>query len=545
MPAHGYVDFIGDRRLSDDKVETIGRWVAGGAVEGDAADLPPVPQWTEGWQLGEPDLVLTIPEPYTLPAEGRDVYRQFVLPTGLATTRYIRAVEIRPGNPKIAHHALINVDRTGYLARQLDREEPGPGFDGMRSREGELESPDGHFIIWTPGMVPDEGSSDMAWRLDQGTDLVLELHMAPSGKPELIQPLVGLYFAEKPPTKIPVQLRIEPPVIDIPAGERNYVIEDSFVLPVDVDVLSIFPHAHYLGKVMECTAVLPDGTRRWLLNIPDWDFDWQDNYRYAEPIYLPQGTTVSMRFTYDNSANNPRNPNSPPRRVVEGPQSTDEMGNVSLRILPRNPATAGRLKETIWRHRIEQTPGYFFAHYGAGVQCEAQGKLAEAKIHYQNSLRINPKFFKAHLNLGNVFYKQRTFDLAAKQYQRVLELNPGDALAHINLGQIFEEKQDMSRAAAHFQRAVENDSSSFLAHNSLGSILARRGKLAEAAKHFSRAIQIKPDNGLAHRNLGNVFYLQRRFAPASVQYNEALRINPQDAEARRNLGRVRAALDKK
>lgn len=301
LPAHGHGEFVGERRLSGEEIATIGRWVAAGAPEGDPGDLPPVPEWPGGWQLGKPDLILTLPEPYTLQAEGRDVYRQFVLPTGLGGTRYVRATEIRPGNSKIAHHAILNIDPSGRVARERDEQDAAPGFDGMQlSGSSGFSSPGGHYIVWTPGMVTDEGRADLAWPLERGHDLVLEMHMAPSGKRETIQPAVGLYFTDQPPTKSIVQLVLDPPPIDIPAGESEYVVGDSMVLPVDVDLLGLFPHAHYLCKVMRCAAVLPDGTRRRLLHIPDWDFDWQDDYRYAEPVFLPRGTTVSMQFTYDN-----------------------------------------------------------------------------------------------------------------------------------------------------------------------------------------------------------------------------------------------------
>ncbi|MCB1093970.1 MAG: tetratricopeptide repeat protein [Verrucomicrobiae bacterium] len=543
LPAHGYGEFIGERRLSDDEIETIGSWVSSGAVEGAPADLPPVPQWPGGWQLGEPDLILKIPEPYTLAAEGRDVYRQFVLPTGLTTSRYVRATEIRPGNPKIAHHAIINLDPTGYAAKQEDEKDSPPGFDGMGLSDGHgLESPGGQYIVWTPGMIADGGSADMAWTLEPGTDLVLEIHMAPSGKPEVIQPVVGLYFSDQPPTKYPVQLRLDPSPIDIPAGESEYSVTDSMVLPVDVELLAIFPHAHYLCKVMKCVAVLPDGKRKWLLNIPDWDFDWQDDYTYAEPVLLPSGTTVSMEFIYDNSAENPHNPNDPPRRVLEGPQSTDEMSNVSLQFLPQSPGDGQQLKELYWRRGIQRVPGYYYAHFAAGVHSMVQGKFAQARVDYENCLALNPQFIQARFNLAHVYLQLKEFDLAILQYQSVLGSDPGNALAHSNLGRIFDQKRDPSRAATHYRRAIENDPNLFEPHNRLGVILARQGSYSEAAKLFARAVQINPDHSLAHVNLANAYLLQKQYALAITHYNEALRIDPKDKEAQTNLSRARAAL---
>lgn len=546
LPAHGDVQFVGERRLSDQEIETIERWVSGGTLEGDSTDLPPVPQWPGGWQLGEPDLVLTIPEPFILPAEGRDLYRQFVLPTGLAGTRYIRATEIRPGNPKIAHHAILNVDPTGSAARQQDQKDAEPGFDGMRSSEGStLDSPGGHYIVWTPGMVADEGSSDLAWPLEPGTDLVLEMHMAPSGKPETIRPVVGLYFSDQPPTKSPVQLILDPPPIDIPAGESEYVVTDSMVLPVDVELLGLFPHAHYLCKVMTCSAVLPDGTRRRLLDIPDWDFDWQDDYRCAEPVILPRGTKVSMQFTYDNSAGNLRNPNSPPRRVREGPQSTDEMGSVSLQFLSRDPKETSQLKELYWRRGIERAPANYYSHFAAGVHCLVQRNFEQAKIDYQNCLRLNPRFLKAHFNLAHVYLQLQDVDSALRQYRSVLEFSQGNAIAHFNLGKLFELQRNPAQAAEHYREAIKNDPKMPDPHNGLGVVHAKQGNFVEAQKCFARAVDLNPDYGLAHLNLANAYFVQKQYALAVPHYEEALRIDPQDADARRNLGKAESALGKR
>jgi tetratricopeptide (TPR) repeat protein len=295
---------------------------------------------------------------------------------------------------------------------------------------------------------------------------------------------------------------------------------------------------------MKCVAQLPDGTRRWLLNIPDWDFDWQDDYRYADPVFLPAGTTVSMEFLYDNSAGNSRNPHNPPRRVVEGPQSTDEMGSVSLQFLPRSPAAALQLRELFWRRGIQRVPDNYYAHFAAGVQALLLGNLPQARTDYENCLRLNPRFLKAHFNLAHVYFEQQEFDLALRQYERVLEISPGNAVAHFNLGRILERKQDLTQAATHYQQAIEADPTMSGAHNGLGVVFARRGDFGKAAELFAQAVEIDPDYGLAHLNLANAYLMQKDFARAVTHYNEALRIDPQDADARRNLERARAALGK-
>ncbi len=341
LPEPGFVELQGERRLSDGEIDTLRRWAEAGAPEGAPEDLPRVPEWPSGWALGEPDLIVESP-PFKLVAEGADVFRNFVLPLEVPAVRYVRAVEFRPEDPRVVHHAVMQVDRTGST-RRLDAADPGPGYGGMFL--GASERPDGHFLGWTPGHFPREAPEGLAWRLEPGMDLVLQLHMPPSGKPEIVRSQVGLYFTGEPPKREMFGLLLGTEEIDIPAGESDYVVEDRFTLPAQVSAFGVYPHAHYLGKSLHAWAEMPGGERRWLIRIDDWDFDWQDEYRYQAPIRLPAGTPVVMRYTYDNSAANPQNPHHPPRRVTYGPESADEMAFLLLQTLPDRPEDLPRLQE--------------------------------------------------------------------------------------------------------------------------------------------------------------------------------------------------------
>ncbi len=263
-PESGKGEFVGERRITDAQIARIRQWVEAGAPEGRRADLPPPPRFPEGWALGEPDLVLTLPEPWTLPPGGTDVFRNFVLPVPVTRTRYVRALEIRLEDRKIAHHANVLVDRT-RSARRRDAQDGEPGFAGMElAMESEGFDPDSHFLFWKPGSAPYEEPPDMAWRLDLGADLVLNLHLKPSGKPERMQPKVGLYFTEQAPVRLPMLLQLEHDgALDIPPGAAGFVVTDEIELPVAVEVLGIYPHAHYVGKDVQGVAILPDGRRRW------------------------------------------------------------------------------------------------------------------------------------------------------------------------------------------------------------------------------------------------------------------------------------------
>ena len=261
-----------------------------------------------------------MPEPYTLPGEGADTIRSFVIPVPDGRAQFVRAVEFHPGNARVVHHANIKIDSSGSSQR-LDAEDAPPGFDGS-SRDARF--PDGYFLGWTPGQRAHALPGD-AWYLPAGTDVVVELHLTPTGKAERVQSSIGLFLSDVPPSRTPFMIRLGSQRIDIPAGAQAYVSTDSYVLPVDVELLAVQPHAHNLARSMKGYARLPSGRREWLIDIADWDFRWQDVYRYAAPVRLPRGTVLEMEYTYDNSSRNPRNPNQPPRRVTFG--QTSRRGN--------------------------------------------------------------------------------------------------------------------------------------------------------------------------------------------------------------------------
>jgi hypothetical protein len=191
-------------------------------------------------------------------------------------------------------------------------------------------------------------ADDMAEVLHRGADLVLQIHYHPSGKPAEDRSRVGFYFTDRPPRRRAMDVALGSSAIDIPPGERAYKVRDHFTLPVDVEATGIIPHAHYICREMNGWAILPDGSKRWLIRIPDWNFDWQEQYRYAFPLKLPAGTRLEMEFVYDNSAANPRNPNQPPRRVTYGPASSDEMAGLHVQVVPERESDIPELGQALW-----------------------------------------------------------------------------------------------------------------------------------------------------------------------------------------------------
>ena len=348
--AHGYGEFADERGLTDAQIATIREWVTAGMPQGSAAKMPPLPKFTDGWQLGAPDLVLEMPEAFAVPAAGPDIYRNFVLPAGLLEDKWVRAVEFRPGTRKVVHHSLIHYIRGGSAAKIVSADGK-PGFGGaMPAGFIPAFAPAGEIGVWTVGTTPHALPDGLATPLPKGSDLVLQLHLHPTGKPETERAKVGLYFASAPPSKKIRELGVLGffgllAGIDIPPGEKNFTIKGSLTLPADMRVLSVMAHAHYLGKEFKATATLPDGSTRPMLWIQDWDFNWQDRYFYKEPVALPKGTRIDVTVSYDNSADNPRNPCTPPQRVQWGLQSTDEMGGVRFQMVTASDAAEADMEK--------------------------------------------------------------------------------------------------------------------------------------------------------------------------------------------------------
>lgn len=520
QPEPGYGEFIGERRLGDEQVEMLQEWVEQGAIEGDPADLPAVPEWPTGWLLGPPDLIVTMPRPYTLAAEagaaGKDVFRTFVLPVPLESMRYVRALELRPGNPKVVHHIVGGVDPTPR-SRQRDQQDPTPGFDGMRSTQT-ARPPGGHILVWTPGKVPTEYAEGLAWGLREGTDLVLELHMQPSGRPEPVQPSVGLYFSDEAPTRTPFILILGSVAIDIPAGSKDHRIEDSYVLPVDVQVTSLYPHAHFLGKQMEVFARLPDGSRRWLLYIRDWDFNWQDDYLYAEPVSLPSGTELTMRYSYDNSADNVRNPHNPPRRVVYGPNSFDEMGEVWIQMLTRDQNDRTTLQTDYRRKQLD-----------LGI------------AGFRHTLDTRPQDAKTHLQLGQALYAQGKIDEAIKHYRQALDLQPSSAETHAYLANALMQQAKPEEAIRHYSRALEIKPDFVEAHLHAANSLMRLGRHAQAEGHYARVVELKGGHAFARYMQAMALIRLGRYQSARSRLEEGRRALPGDIDITHALARLLAA----
>jgi tetratricopeptide (TPR) repeat protein len=489
-----------------------------------------------------------MPVPFTMPASGGDVFRNFVVPVNLTETRYIRAIELHPGNKRIVHHANIVIDH-GRTLRSQDGADGQPGFPGMdviTQSVGEFD-PESHFLFWKPGTVPHEEPPDMAWRLDPDTDLIFNLHLQPSGKPEQVQPSVGIYFAAQPPKRFPMLVQLEHDgVLDIAPGATQFTVTDHLVLPVDAQVLGIYPHAHYIGKRLEAWATLPDGSKRWLIRILDWDINWQAVYTYREPISLPKGTRLEMRIGYDNSDRNPRNPNHPPKRVRGGNRSEDEMGHIWLQLLPTQTGGDGRiaLQEAVMRRRLEKYPADFVAHYNLGALMLTRDKPAEAIPFFEAALKVKPSDSTARNSLSAALIADNRLDDAVRELRRILQSDSRDPMPHFNLARALALQGELPAAAAEYKVYLEGRPNDGDAYVNLARIYIQQRNYEEAVRNLEEAARLRPDDGAVLTNLGAALAVLGQLAPAVQALERAVALDPGNQAAQSNLAAAKAELAK-
>lgn len=543
-PSHG--DFVNERRLRDDQIALIQAWTADGAPEGDASRRPAVPSFPSGWQLGTPDLMLTIDEPYTVGAGSGDSFRNFVLRVPPGPARYVRAMEFRADNLRVLHHANVSLDPR-RVSRRLDRSDPGPGFANM-PEDQVLD-----VFGWSPGKVPVMEPADTAWALAEGADLVVQLHMVSTATNETVRPSIGLFFTDTPPTRVPIVVKLESKSIEIPAGQADYAIDDSYVLPVDVDAVSVYPHAHYRGKAFEASATRPDGTVVPLLRITSWNIRWQDQYRYRTPIPLPKGTTVRMRIVYDNSAANRSNPSKPPVRVQWGPISTDEMGAVWLEVVPKRPedvvplardysVRALRADTAAAELRLRSGPPTAITLNAVATKYLQADRVDDAAALLARAVALDPKDAEAHSNYGTALLRRQQVAEGTRYLQQAVQLSPRDDRAHFNLGNGLLTAGKRDEAAREYRRAIALNADNEDAHFNLAMLMGPQGRVAEAETLLRRVIELNPQNAEAHRNLAVALGLQGKLAEAIERDRTALRLAPDSPQAAQTVQHLSQSL---
>ena len=338
----GFGAFRDARRLSDHQIALLASWSENGAPRGAAVDaMPASARSSSKWRLGEPDLVLSMAEPFQVPADGDDIYRYFVIPTGFAEDKVVTALEFSPGDAKVVHHANYLMDYSG-AARAEDAKDDEPGFSVFGT---------GAFLDynawgiggWAPGVEPYVLDKGLGMWLPKGGDLVLEVHYHLNGKATTDRSEVGFYIAREPVSRYVDGVVIGTQNLRIPPGEENYWRRFSMNVPSGMTLTDVTPHMHFLGREFIAIATLPDGSERPLIRIADWDFRWQNTFAYREPVHLPAGSRIDAWMRYDNSADNPQNPALEPETVTWGWETTDEMSELWIGFVPDRPADRQRI----------------------------------------------------------------------------------------------------------------------------------------------------------------------------------------------------------
>ena len=353
-PVKGHGSFQDERGLSKEQIGLFSKWIDLGKPLGNESEIPSLPTYADGWELGEPDLIVKMPRGYQVKADGRDIYRNFTIPLALKEDKWIKAISIQPSARAVVHHCLYFYDTSG-TGRKLDGIDGIPGFkDGKIKKKVSLGG-------WAVGAESKKLPKDYSILLPKGADLILSTHFHPSGKPETEQTTIGLYFSDQPSSRQVTELQVPGffgrlSGLNIPAGESNYLLKGTLTLPMDVEILTASAHMHYLGTSAKGWATLPNGEVKDLLYIDEWDFNWQGQYYYKTPLFLPKGTFIETEITYDNSENNPFNPFHPPRNVKWGLQSEDEMGSLIYNIIPHhekdNPHIEKAIQASIYQGSI-------------------------------------------------------------------------------------------------------------------------------------------------------------------------------------------------
>lgn len=497
-PEPGYGEFHGERRLSDATVARIVDWATAGA----RLDVSPGTSLGSSTGLDEtsrPDLIVRLPT-FQLPADGPDIFRNFVVPVPIGSARFVRGLEFaRPG--RAVHHANVRVDAT-RASRQLDDADPAPGYEGLILRSADF--PDGHFLGWTPGQIGPVLSDDLAWPLSIGSDLVVQLHLRPTGRVEEVAPIIGLYFTDQPPARRSVMLRLGRQTLEIPAGARDHRVQDTFVLPVDADLRAVQPHAHFRAREVEAWAALPDGTRRELLRITDWDARWQDRYQYHAPVRLPAGTRIVAAYSFDNSTANPRNPVHPPQAAEWGWRTSDEMGDVWFQLVAARDAERPKLlRET--RARM----------------------LAEDALGCEVLLRREPDHVALRNDAALIYMALARPAEALTHFAFVRRRQPDSAPAWFNEGVALEALGRLGEAEDRYREAVRRQPAYSAALNNLGAMSMRAGRTEAARDFLEQAVKADPANGEARANLGLSLIASGDPDRAVSEVNEALRVQPE------------------
>ncbi|HEY3740118.1 MAG TPA: tetratricopeptide repeat protein, partial [Bryobacteraceae bacterium] len=352
----------------------------------------------------------------------------------------------------------------------------------------------------------------------------------------------------KPQSKYPMLVQLEhDSALDIPPGDKDFIVTDEFKASMDMNVLSIYPHAHYLAKVMEAYATLPDGTKKWLVEIKDWDLNWQGVFRYRKPVFLPKDSVVTMRYHYDNSDANPRNPNSPPKRVTGGNTAGFEMSHLWLQVLPTAEGDQrAALQESLVTQKLSKHPDDFIANFDMGDLLLNKSKAGEAIEYFERAAKSDPASVLAASELGVALYTSGQLSKAEQQFRHALEIDRSYTDARFNLASVEASEGKWESSSDGFKQVLAEKPDYAKASQRLGQVLtlwgdqlAKSGKDPEAIAKYQEAVPMLADNVDLRIRLGMAFARQERLAESQAEFEAVLQLKPDLKLAQEAIAAIR------
>ncbi|MEM1297108.1 MAG: tetratricopeptide repeat protein [Verrucomicrobiota bacterium] len=491
-----------------------------------------------------PDLILEPKDSFTLPANGQPLIRSFIVPaTQLKSARHLQSLELLPGSEDVVQHAVIRLDLTAD-SRKLDAKDKAPGFP-WRPELASLRRPEALFTVWTPRASVSEAPLGTGWRVHPETDFVVTLHLKPNGSPQEIRPMIACWFASEPIHHV-LALRMANETIEIQAMSKEYSVRDSFVVPVATKLHGIYPVANALAESVRLDIYRPEAQGERVFEIRDWQANAQEDYKFKEPVELPAGTRLEMKYVYSNFSDQ----KAMPTAVKWGPTLSDEVGELYLQLVVDHEAKAVRLAHSINRHQlalaIERAErrfdpdseahaelAYLYADLGNHETAVAHGQkaLAEAEKTEDISLQAN-----AHGALGAA-YLTNDFQFSAEEHlKKATELDPDNPNHWFNLGNVYLNYKVSSRAIENYSRALELNSRDARILNNLGTAHLTKydpslpkesiSNLKEARKHLEVIIDRYPRHSLATANLARTQDLLGEKKEAIRLYKRAMMLAP-------------------
>jgi len=542
--------FSNDRSLSQPDVATIVAWVDSGAPEGDPKDAPPPLQFSEGWRIPNPDMVIEMPHAFHVPASGVIDLVHVVVPANFNEDRWVRCAEVRPGNRSVVHHIVVFTREPG--SKWLKDAKPGvPYIADPKKHKKDSGVPGETVGGYTPGAAPMQLKAGQAILIKKGSDIVFQLHYTTNGKAAQDQSKFGLVFASEPPKQRVFSLAAYNDNFTIPAGDPNYRVDSVFDLGTQAELIGMGPHMHTRGKDFEFRAIFPNGESRTLLRVLNYNFAWQLSYDLAQPITLPKGTRIQCTAHFDNSPNNPNNPD-PKKDVSWGDQTWDEMmiGFFSVAFdidLPVKSLTAEPGKSDKPRAKSRKELEALLAFQDA--------QTPDLKLQAIENVLANfaDTEFKVMLLESAIEIEQRQDNLAQVLFygERLLDADPQGAFARVTMaGEIarhthdFDLDKDQKLAKAEKYARDGLDAAKIMlkprgmkdeewegtrkdfqaqAYEALGEVATLRKKDEEAAGEYLQAVQVAatPDAAIYIR-LGQAYENAGHLAQAADAYDKAL-----------------------